>query len=210
MTKSVTRPNHRITLIKESGKDIHAWQLFVEHFNGRNILQEQRWTTAESLHFFTDASGAIGYGALFKNHWFSGIWPSDWLGFSIAWKELFPIVLALEIWGSALKNRCITLHTDHYSVVDILNRQTSKDQYIMHLVRGFVLCCMKHNLLIKMVHVPGKQNTLADLVSCSKVSKFHTMAPWMDKHLPRSLPTCYASPESSHYESTIRWSGSSN
>ena len=188
LTKSVTHPNHRITLNKESRKDIQAWQLFVEHFNGRNILQEQRWVTSEALHFFTDASGAIGYGALFNKRWFNGIWPSDWLGFSIAWKELFPIVLALEIWGSALKNSCITLHTDNVSVVYILNRQTSKDQHIMHLVRRFVLCCMKHNLLVKMVHVPGKQNTLADLVSRSKVSKFHAMAPWMDKE-PTPVPT---------------------
>ena len=27
----------------------------------------------------------------------------------------------------------------------ILNRQTNKDQHIMHLVRRFVLCCMKYN-----------------------------------------------------------------
>ena len=137
--------------------------------------------------FFTDASGAIGYGALFKNHWFGGIWPSGLLRFSIAGKELFPILLALEIWGSALKNCCLTLYTDNYSVVYILNRQTSKDQNVMHLVRRFVLCCMKHNLLIKPVHVPGKQNTLADLVSRSKVSKYHTMATWLDKE-PTPVP----------------------
>lgn len=50
----------------------------------------------------------------------------------------------------------------------------------MHLVRRYVLCCMKHNLMIKVVHVPGKENTLADLISCSQITKFHTMAPWMD------------------------------
>ena len=82
LTRSVTNPNHRITSNKESRKDIKAWQIFADHFNGRNILQEQRWVTAESLHFFTDAVGSVGYGALFKTHWFRGVWPHDWLGFS--------------------------------------------------------------------------------------------------------------------------------
>ena len=187
LTKSVTNPNHRITLNKESRKGIKSWQIFADHFNGRSILQEQRWVTAESLHFFTDAAGSVGYGALFKLHWFRGVWPQDWLGFSITWKELFPIVLALEIWDSSLKDRCITLHSDNYAAVYILNRHTSKDPHIMHLVRRYVLCCMKHNLMIKVVHVRGKENTLADFISRSQITKFHAMAPWMDSE-PVAVP----------------------
>ena len=187
LTRSVTNPNHRITLNKESRKDIHAWQLFAEHFDGRNILLEQRWVTSESLHFFTDSAGSVGYGALFMTHWFHGEWPQDWLSFSITWKELFPIVVALEMWGLTLRNNCITLHTDNYAAVYILNRQTSKDQHIMHLVRRFVLCCMKYNLLIKAVHLPGKQNLLTDLISRSQVTKFLAMAPWMDRE-PTPVP----------------------
>ena len=58
LTKSVSHPNHRITLNKESRKDIQAWLIFADHFNGRNILMEQRWVTSESLEFFTDAAGS--------------------------------------------------------------------------------------------------------------------------------------------------------
>ena len=117
--------------------------------------------------YFTDTAGSLGYSALFKTHWNSGRWPHDWLDFSITWKELFPIGLALEIRGSSLQNRCITLHTDNHAAVYILNKQTSKDRDIMRLVRCFVLCCMKHNLLIKTVHVLCKHNILADLISRS-------------------------------------------
>ena len=190
LTKSVTNPNHRITLNKESRKDILAWKVFTEHFNGRNLLQEQRWVSAESLHLFTDAAGSIGYGAIYKTHWVMGTWLPDWIDFNITWKELFPIILALEIWGPFLKNNCITLHTDNYAVVYILNRQTSKDQQIMHMVRRYVICCMTYNLLIKAVHVPGKSNVLADLLSRSQVAKLHALAPWLDRE-PTPVPPIF-------------------
>lgn len=180
LTKSVSKPYHRVTLNKESRRDIKAWQIFVDHFNGKQILQEKRWITSESLEFYTDAAGSLGFGAVFRTHWFYGPWPKDMEKFNITWKELFPIVLALEVWGPMLKNSCITLHSDNYAVVYILNKQTSKDQDIMYLVRRHVLCCMKYNLLIKAVHVPGRLNVLPDLLSRLQVSKFHTAAPWMD------------------------------
>ena len=66
--------------------------------------------------------------------------------------ELFPIVLALEIWVENLKNKCVTLHSDNYAVVHIINRQTSKDPDIMVLVRRLVLICMRLNLLVRSVH----------------------------------------------------------
>ena len=187
LTKSVTKPNHRVTLNKESRKDIEAWKLFIEHFNGKQILQEQKWTTFQALEFFTDAAGSLGYGAVFKTHWFNGCWPDSMSKFNITWKELFPIVLALEIWGPSLKNSCIKLHSDNYAVVYILNKQTSKNPSIMFLVRRYVLCCMRNNLLIKAVHVPGKLNILPDLLSRLQVSRFHTLAPWMDTH-PTTVP----------------------
>ena len=35
--------------------------------------------------------------------------------------------MALEVWGSNLKNKCVTLHSDNYAVVHLINQQTSKN-----------------------------------------------------------------------------------
>ena len=150
-------------------------------FKNKSGLHSKPWK------FFTDAAGSLGYGAVFKTHWFNGCWPDSMSKFNITWKELFPIVLALEIWGPSLKNSCIKLHSDNYAVVYILNKQTSKNPSIMFLVRRYVLCCMRNNLLIKAVHVPGKLNILPDLLSRLQVSRFHTLAPWMDTQ-PTTVP----------------------
>ena len=187
LTKSVSNPTHRITLTKESRKDIKAWQIFIDSFNGKQLLQEHRWVTSDSLHFHTDASGTLGYGAVFKTHWFYGPWQDHQAPNGITWKELYPIVLAVETWGPQLQNSCIYLHSDNYAVVYILNKQTTKNASVMHLVRRFVISCMKYNLLIKAVHVPGRLNQLPDTLSRFQIAKFRSLAPWMDKQ-PTPVP----------------------
>ena len=97
LTKKVSNPYHRVTFNKESRRDIDARKMFVEHFNGKHLLLEQRWISSDSLHFYTDAAGSIGFGAVFNSHWFHGLWPEHLKRFPITFKELFPIVLALEI-----------------------------------------------------------------------------------------------------------------
>jgi hypothetical protein len=65
LTKKVTHPHHRITVNKESRKDIRALQLFVDHFNGKQLLLHKRWLTSDTLHLHTDASGSQGFVAIF-------------------------------------------------------------------------------------------------------------------------------------------------
>lgn len=181
LTKKVSQSHHRITLNKESRKDIRAWQLFVNHFNGKNLLLHKRWVTSDTLHLHTDASGSIGYGAILQLHWFYGTWPDGWLSYNITFKELLPIVLALEIWGSHIKDQCIVLHTDNNAVVHIINKQTCKVPVIMALVRRLVIASMKYNILLRAEHIPGKYNILPDLLSRLQIQKFQATAPYMDK-----------------------------
>ena len=48
----------------------------------------------------SDAAGALGFGAYFHNEWFSGAWVPSQADHSIAYKELFPVVVASHVWGS--------------------------------------------------------------------------------------------------------------
>lgn len=181
LTKKVSKSHHRITLNSESRKDLQAWLLFVKHFNGKNLLLHKRWVTSDTLHLHTDASGSLGYGAILHSHWFYGTWPKIWLTYDITFKELLPIVLALEIWGCNMKNQCIVLHTDNHAVVHIINKQTCKVPVVMCLVRRLVLASMKFNILLRAEHIPGKYNILPDLLSRLQIKKFQALAPHMDK-----------------------------
>ena len=44
-------------------------------------------------------------------------------------KEIFIIVLALELWADQLKNKCIIFHCNNSAVVQIINRQSSKNNF---------------------------------------------------------------------------------
>ena len=51
--------------------------------------------SAVELDFYMDASGALGYGVVFRIAWFSRVWPTQSSGWSISTKELYPLFLAL-------------------------------------------------------------------------------------------------------------------
>lgn len=96
------------------------------------------WENSVSLQLYTDASN-IGFGCYLGNQYFSGVWPKAWESYHITFKELFPIVLAVQLWGKQFLNRCIVFFTDNDAVVHIINRQTFTDKTIIVLVFRLVL-----------------------------------------------------------------------
>ena len=84
----------------------------------------------------------MGYGGVLKDQWFWGEWPPTWRSYSITLLELYPIVLALHLWGHQLQNKRIVIHTDTQALAFILNKFSSKHKDIM-LIRHLALYCLK-------------------------------------------------------------------
>lgn len=80
-------------------------------FNGHSLWQEP-FCLATSLNLFTDASGAVGYGAYWKGHWSADKWPEVWhvKGFTkiIVLLELFPV--ESSHFASFRQQRCSLRH----------------------------------------------------------------------------------------------------
>lgn len=189
LTMGLKHPSHFRRLTQETKADIATWLTFLDQYNGKSIILDKRWQAAESVHLYSDAS-QLGFGCILKSAWCFGEWPPSWGHYHITMKELYPIVLALDLWGSELANQCIVFHCDNSAVVAILNKQTCKEKRIMKLVRHFVRCIMKFNILCKAVHIPGKLNVQADRLSRLQVDEFRNLTPWADLDptpIPRSL-----------------------
>ncbi|KAK3087428.1 hypothetical protein FSP39_005841 [Pinctada imbricata] len=178
----VQSPFHWIRLTKESRADINIWLLFLSQFNGKSVFLPAKWDSSDCLHLYTDASGAIGYAAVLGTSWFAQTWPHGFDEHHIAIKELFPIVLALELWGLRLKDKKILFFTDNISVVHVINKQSSKDKVLMALIRRLVLVCLCNNILFKAKHIPGKQNTVADSLSRFNFQAAKREAPNLDEN----------------------------
>ena len=88
----------------------------------------------------------MGYGAVFQQSWFYGEWDENWEDINITVKDLYPIVLALELWGNKLQNKSVMLNCDNEALVFVLNKQSCKDPQIMYLVRRLVLLSLSFNI----------------------------------------------------------------
>ena len=111
----------------------------------------------------------------------------------MAYKELFPIVLACHVWGPSWSNMRIKFWCDNQSVVHIIQSGTSKDDQIMPLVRALCLVTARFNFRICAAHAPGKTNRLADALSrfnLVNLQEFHRLAPEAQPtpvQIPKSL-----------------------
>ena len=168
-------------------EDLQVWLDFLRHFNGACMFLPDRWLSSQELKLYTDASGAIGYAAVFGSQWFQGEWNVHWQYKNIAVLEFYPIVIAVQVWSKYFANKCIVFNTDNLSLVHVINKQTSKDKHIMFLLRLLVSTCLTFNIYFRAKHLTTKENVLCDYLSRSKVQQFLHMAPWADKD-PVDIP----------------------
>jgi hypothetical protein len=118
-----------------------------------------------NLEVVSDASGAIGYGAFYNQEWFNGRWHDIQSTQSIAYKELFPVILAAHLWGHYWSQQHVLFRSDNEAVVAILNKRTSKVTDLMRLLRSLLHAAAHFSFLFSSEHIPGVHNSIADALS---------------------------------------------
>ena len=179
LSTSVTNLNHHISLNAEAQADIHWWTEFFPSWNGIEFIQ-QEVVTSHSLQLFTDAS-FLGFGAVYRSHWFSMSWPASFSHHHINYLELFAILAVVYSWGHKWSNKQILFYTDSECITKIWKSGACRDRNIMKLVRALFLFSAKNNINILMQHIPGNFNILADHLSRLQVAKFHKLSDNMDQ-----------------------------
>lgn len=182
-----SKKHHRVRLTREAKADMRMWLSFLENFNGVCMFLDEHWLSTDALSLYTDASSAIGYGAVKGSQWFQGKWTDWWKNQNIALLELYPIVIAFEIWASQFMNQSVEIFSDNQAVVHIINNQTSQDPLIMILLRRLTLTCLRCNVRIKSQHIPGQDNNCADALSRFQMDRFQSLMPQADKQ-PQQIP----------------------
>ena len=133
------------------------------------------------MELFTDAAGGAGFGAYFQGQWSAGSWPQAWLeaGFTknLVLSELFPVVLAVELWGAAFRDRKVRFHGDNMGVVQVINRVTASSPPVIRLLRHLVLRCLQLNIFVYAVNLPGVENVVADAPSRFQWDRFRELVP---------------------------------
>jgi len=104
-------------------------------------------TVLADVEVASDAAGSIGYGAYLKDLWFAGSWAPSQQQQSIAYKELFPVVIAAHVWGHMWCKKHALFRSDNNAVVHVLNFRTSKVPCLMLLLCRLLLAATRQFFL---------------------------------------------------------------
>ncbi len=150
LSTKARRLHHRIRLNGEARAEIQWWHTFLPAWNGTAMFLDPRWTLADSMHLYTDASGAHGFGAYYDGAWFRGNWFPHQRSprVSIQWQELFPILLAASIWGHRWMGKRITFHCDNLAIVLAWQGKSCRNPCIMTLLRRLFLVTARGNFTV--------------------------------------------------------------
>ena len=80
-------------------------------------------------------------------------------------------------WGSQWVGSMVKALCDNAAVVAIINRGSSKDQEVMHLMRCLAFIAARYQFSIRASHLNGVCNTLADALSRDGLSRFRSHHP---------------------------------
>ena len=100
--------------------------------------------------------------------------------------NLDAILMVVHTWGIHWTKQKIIFHCDNRAVVDIWERGTTHDPYIMALVRLLYFRAAQYNI-DGVVHIPGTHNNIADALSRFHMTMFYQLVP-LAKQTPDPIP----------------------
>ena len=133
-----------------------------------------RFETGTSIHppdpkffLYTDASH-FGWGAHLEPTTlsFHGRWTEDQSQLHINMLEMMAIRLALKQAKTFIHHSCIMISTDNTTVVSYINKQGGTHSPNLCVEVWKILSwCLEHDIVIRVRHIPGKFNILANRLS---------------------------------------------
>ena len=117
----------------------------------------------------------------------------------LEWSQLAPIVLGCAVWGQGTCSNCPRLcclgpakrstvfQCDNHGLVQAINKGSSRDLMVMHLLRCIWFFTAFFDMQIMAIHIPGAENNSADMLSRNQATQFLRRHPQASR-LPTLLP----------------------
>ena len=75
------------------------------------------------------------------------------------------ILCALRVWGKHWLRQKIKIYCDNLAVVQILNTGKARHAEMAAIARNIFMLASRSDIQLVVVHIPGKSNVIADLLS---------------------------------------------
>ena len=154
--------DHQVTITRMIKFHLKWWM------NSNRFVQGMPIHPPDSqIYLYTDASH-FGWGANLEpmSLSFHGRWSEDQSRLHINMLEIMAIRLALIKTLKYIRHSCGMISTDNTTVVSYINKQGgthSPDLCVQ--VWKILLWCLKHQIVVRIRHIPGRFNVLADKLS---------------------------------------------
>ena len=106
LTLGVKSPHHHIRITRQAKLALEMWLTFLDTFNGILSMLDKQWSFNSDINLYTDASGSVGFAAYFDGRWIQASWGEHYqderTSNNISFLELFPIFVAIAVWGHEL------------------------------------------------------------------------------------------------------------
>ena len=172
-------PKSWVGLNRDEKLNLDWWFSLLDNWNGITLMRFCRWEPCYDLQLASDAALSDGFGIVHGNEWVSGKWPPGSPS-NIAILEMIPLCLAAAIWGKEWSGKTVLFHTDSMAVHFSAEGLLPADLHLAALVRELASISVLCDFHFRVKHIPGKSNTLADLLSRSRHVEFFKLLPSAD------------------------------
>ena len=146
-------------------QDIEWFVLFLKKFNGKVIFNKSNKANPIVIHL--DAS-LKGMGACMMNRIYACPMPEYLVvdpKMLIVHLEMLNILIALRRWAPFLQGNAVMIHCDNMAVVTVIKNGRTRDMFLAAVARNIWLLTATHDIDLTVLHIPGKNNVIADLLS---------------------------------------------
>ena len=75
------------------------------------------------------------------------------------------IIVAVKFWSTALQHQRFLVSCDNEGAVTVINSGSIKDPFMLRCLRQLWFTSALHDVDLRVRHIPGEHNTLADALS---------------------------------------------
>ena len=154
-----------VPVTREAQRDINWFLKFIPLYNGVTFFDQKPIDHSIEL----DAS-LQGMGARWASQVYALQIPLGYMEMQIVHLEMLNILAALRVWHKSWHNCKVAIACDNLAVVQVLNSGKTRDLTLAAIARNIQFQVATSNINLKVTHIPGKVNVIADLLSrwCSR------------------------------------------
>ena len=152
----------------EAKQDINWFSKFISVYNGVTFFDQKPIAYSIEL----DAS-LQGLGARWGSEVYTLKIPLGYMNLQIVHLEMLNILAALRVWQEPWKNSKVAIACDNLAVVQVLNSGHTRDLTLVAIARNIQFQIATMNIDLKVNHIPGKVNVIADLYQDGIVDSTH-------------------------------------